>query len=305
MLQQHWIPAFAGMTLLLAVPAVSADDSAPHFGTALAWSLIPGAGHIYLGDTATGLAYAGLTAAFLAGAIEVQRRNEDLGRDDDEVNVPFLLANKVWEYSIFTTAREALVAEGADLRALRFDDTPTAELLSAPFGRQALRPPVWGAALFGIAIGALAAHDRDGGRLVDVERARMLGATYDRDEATALYGVSALGISLGAGAAEEGMFRGLLQPYLQGQMGMRRGLWASAGLFGAAHLVALDGGLNVEGALFATGAGAYLGWLYDHDGARLAGPVAAHFWYDFALLSTLWALDPDDTPLGFDVEFSF
>jgi membrane protease YdiL (CAAX protease family) len=235
----------------------------------------------------------------------VHRRNENLGRADDEVNVPLLLADKVWEYSIFTTARAALLADGADLRALRFDDTPTADLLTAPFGRQALRPPVWGAALFGIAIGALAAHDRDGGRLIDVERARMLGATYDRDEASALYGASALGLSLGAGAAEEGLFRGLMQPYLQGQMGMRRGLWASAGLFGAAHLVGLDGELNVEGALFATGAGAYLGWLYDHDGARLAGPVAAHFWYDFTLLSTLWVLDPDDTPLGFDVEFGF
>jgi membrane protease YdiL (CAAX protease family) len=298
------VATLLGMTLAVLAPPAAAADPDPHLGTAMLWSLLPGAGHIYLGDTGTGLAYAGLTAAFLGGAWEVGRRNDDLGRDD-EVNVPLLLADKVWEYSIFTTARSALARDGVDLRAARLDDTPTSQLLAAPFGRQALRPPVWGAALFGVAIGAAAAHHRDGGRLIDVERARMLGASYPRDEATALYAASTLGVSLGAATAEEGLFRGMLQPVLQRRWGEPGGRWATAGLFGAAHIVGLDGELNIEGALFATGAGAYLGWLYDHDGARLAGPIAAHFWYDFALLATTWALEPDETPFGFDVQFRF
>ena len=264
---------------------------------------MPGAGHIYLGDTGTGLAYAGLTAAFLAGGVEVQRRNDNLDRDD-EVNVPALLADKVWEYSIFTTARSAMVKTGTDLRAERFDDTPTSQLLTAPFGRQLLRPQVWGAGLLGVAVGAAAAHDGDG-HLSDVRRARMLGANYDRQEATVLYGASAFGISLGAGMAEEGLFRGMLQPVLQQRLGERQGFWVTAGTFGAAHLVGLDGGWNVGGAVWATGAGAYLGWLYEADDARLAGPIAAHFWYDFMLLATSWAMDPDNTPLGFDVEFRY
>lgn len=296
------VPFF--LAALAFAPAASAADPEPRLGTALAWSLLPGAGHVYLGDIATGLGYAALTGAFLAGALEVDRRNDRLGRDD-EVNVPLLLADKVWEYSIFTTARSALEKDGVDLRARRFDDTPTPKLLAAPFGRQALRPEVWGAALFGVAVGAAAAHHRDGGRLIDVERARMLGATYDRDQATALYGASAFGVSLGAATAEEGIFRGLLQPYVQAGVGEAKGRWAVAGAFGAAHLVGLDGEWNVGGALFATAAGGYLGWLYDRDGARLAGPIAAHFWYDFALLGTLWAMEPDETPFGFEVEFGF
>jgi len=300
------VPFFVAALLFggCALPSAHAADSEPRLGTALLWSLIPGAGHIYLGDTGTGLAYAGLTATFLAGAVEVDRRNDDLGRGD-EVNVPLLLADKVWEYSIFTTARSALEKDGVDLRARRFDDTPTSGLLSAPFGRQALRPEVWGAALLGVAVGAAAAHHRDGGRLIDVERVRMLGATYDRDEATALYGASAFGVSLGAATAEEGLFRGLAQPWVQEDLGEVRGRWAVAGAFGVAHLVGLDGDWNVGGALFATAAGGYLGWLYDRDGARLAGPIAAHFWYDFALLGTLWAMEPDETPFGFEVEFGF
>ena len=278
-----------------------------HTRTAVLWSLLPGAGHIYLGDITTGVTYAGLTAAFLAGGVEVQRRNEDLGRDDDEVNVPMLLADKVWEYSLFTTAREALRSDGVDLRRYGIDDTPTSELLTAPFSSQVLRAPVWGAALLGVALGMIATEDLDDGdgRLSDVQRVRMLGGSYDQDDANRMYTASALGISLGAATAEEGLFRGLLQPYLQGLWGERTGLWAAAGTFGAAHLVGLDGGFNPAGVAAATAGGAYLGWLYDHDGRRLAAPVAAHFWYDFALLMTLWVRDPDNTPLGFDVEFRF
>ena len=84
----------------LSSAAASAEPEAepkpePRTGTALLWSLIPGAGHIYLGDTGTGLTYMGLTGLALAGAIEVERRNDDLGPDrhDDELNVPLLVAD--------------------------------------------------------------------------------------------------------------------------------------------------------------------------------------------------------------------
>lgn len=271
------------------------------------FGLIPGGGHMYLGDVATGVTYAGLTAAFLAGGVEVQRRNEDLGREEDEVNVPMLLGSKVWEYSLFTTTREALASDGVNLRRYGIDDTPTSELLTAPFSSQLLRAPVWGAALFGVALGVLGTSDLDDGdgRLSDVQRVRMFGGNYEQDDANRMYTASALGISLGAATAEEGLFRGLLQPYLQGLWGERVGFWAASGAFGAAHLVGLDGALNPAAVAFTTAGGAYLGWLYDRDGRRLAAPIAAHFWYDFALLMTLWVRDPDNTPLGFDVQFSF
>ncbi|MGH8443116.1 MAG: lysostaphin resistance A-like protein [Nevskiaceae bacterium] len=286
-------------------PAVEPFPISRNTRKAVLWSLLPGGGHFYLGDTTTGVTYAGLTAAFLLGGAEVQRRNERLDRDDDEVNVPYLLADKVWEYSIFTTTREALLADGVDLRRYRLDDTPTSELLAAPFSREALRPQVWGAALLGVGLGALAAHDREDGPLSDVQRVRMFGGSYEQDDANRMYVASAFGISLGAATAEEGLFRGLLQPYLQGLWGERAGFWAAAGTFGAAHVVGLDGGFNPAGVAAATAGGAYFGWLYERDGNRLAAPIAAHFWYDFALITTLWVVDPENNPLGFDVQFSF
>ena len=304
----------AAMALLLAAPGVATAHEprqsreptpARQMTPALLWSLLPGGGHFYLGDPVTGATYATLTAAFLVTGAEVQRRNDELGRED-EVNVPSIIGEKVWEYSIFTTFRESARQAGVDLRAEGFDDTPTAALLLAPFAPdQFLRPAVFGAALLGIAGAALSADDREGGRLNDVERARMLGSEFDRDDATTLYGLSSLGVALGAGAAEEGLFRGVLQPILQDQWGRTAGLWAASGMFGAAHLAGVDGQLNVEGVLFATAAGAYFGWMYNHDGNRLAGPIAAHFWYDFMVFAASWALDPDDTPFGFGVDYEF
>ncbi|MGQ0585849.1 MAG: lysostaphin resistance A-like protein [Gammaproteobacteria bacterium] len=272
---------------------------------AMIWSLLPGGGHIYLGDTSAGITYASLFTAFAAGGVEVQRRNEDLGRDDDEVNVPLLLADKVWEYSIFTTARSALAADGLDLRAAGFDDTPTPQLLMAPFSRQALRWEVLAAGALGIVGGLAVGHEADTPSLGDVGRVRMFGASYDQDDANKLYAASAFGVSMGAATAEEGLFRGMLQPILQNRLGETPGLWISSGVFGAAHLVGLDGELNLGGAAWATAAGAYLGWLYDRDGNRLAAPIAAHFWYDFLLLSTMWLTAPDENAFGFDVEFRF
>lgn len=265
---------------------------------------MPGGGHIYLGDVGTGVTYATLTAAFLATGAEVQRRNDELNRDD-ELNVPWVVGEKIWEYSIFTTFRSAATRAGLNLRAHGFDDTPTSTLLLAPFDpEQFLRPTVFGAALLGAVGAALAAEDRDGGRLNDVTRAQMLGSDFDRDDATALYAASALTVSLGAGAAEEALFRGVLQPVLQESWGRTPGLWAASGAFGLAHFG--DGGSDGVGAvLFTTAAGAYFGWMYNRDGNRLAAPVAAHFWYNFMLFATSWALEPDDTPFGFGVDFEF
>lgn len=299
------------LSLGLAASPVSAGaqarepSAARQMTPAILWSLLPGGGHFYLGNVGTGLTYATLTTAFLATGVEVQRRNDALNRED-EVNVPWIVGEKVWEYSVFSTFRSAAERAGVDLRAAGFDDTPTPQLLLAPFDPdQFLRPTVFGAALLGAAAAAIAAHDRERGRLNDVTRARMLGSDFDRDDATALYAASALGVSLGAGVAEEALFRGVLQTILQDQWGRSGGLWAASGVFGAAHLAGVDGELNVGGALFATGAGAYFGWMYNRDGNRLAAPIAAHFWYDFMIFATSWALEPDDTPFGFRVDFEF
>jgi len=272
---------------------------------ALLWSLLPGGGEFYLGNTGAGVSYAALTATFLVAGAEVQRRNDELGIKD-EVNVPELIGEKVWEYSIFSTYRDAMAAQGVDLRAAHLDDTPTSTLLTAPFNPDyAFRWPVIAAAVLGAADGAITSRDHQLRGIRDVDTAHMFGSTFNRDQASALYAVSDFGVSLGAAAAEEGLFRGILQTELQGRWGQTGGLWAAAGTFGAAHIVAPDGSFNPGGVLFASAAGAGLGWLYNHDDNRLGTPIAAHFWYDFMVFAASWVVQPDNNGFGFKVDFRF
>jgi membrane protease YdiL (CAAX protease family) len=88
-------------------------------------------------------------------------------------------------------------------------------------------------------------------------------------------------------------------------LGPRWGLLLSASLFGAAHVVDIHGEFNPEGMLIGGAAGLYLGHLFQRDEHRLARPIAAHFWYNFAAMATAFALDPENNPLGVQVSFRF
>ena len=133
----------------------------------------------------------------------------------------------------------------------------------------------------------------------------MLGADANWDYGTGLYAVDSFGLSLAAGVSEEALWRGTLQTEAEQAWGKFGGLTFAATTFGAAHLIDLNGHLNGEGVTEATVAGFYLGWLYQQDGHRLARPIAAHFWYDFSVMMTSFALDPKNNPLGVQVSWEF
>lgn len=292
----------AACALALFAATAAAAEPAKSPNKALIWSLLPGGGHFYLGEVGTGLTYAISTAAFLGVGGEVQRRNDELGRED-EYNAPSIVGEKIWELSFFTAYRSALAHDGTDLRTLGYDDTPTADLILAPFSyRNVLDPWVLGAGVLGGVLAAAGAEDNPRG-LGDVDRVGIWGRDYNARDGTAAYGASALAVSLGAGVAEEALFRGLLQTMLQDHWGQAAGLWAASGTFGAAHIVGPDGEPNVGAVLVTTAAGAYLGWMYNREGNRLAKPIAAHFWYDFMLMAVSWATDPENNALGVEVSF--
>ena len=123
--------------------------------------------------------------------------------------------------------------------------------------------PLWLRLALGVAAGlALVALSR-----YATERTRTGRALAD--ELSALLGPistgRALGFALASGLAEEAFFRGALQP--------RVGLVAATVLFAAAHYVPRPG-LRVW-SLFALGAGAVFGGLYEWTGDLLA-PALAH-----------------------------
>ena len=288
----------------MANPAGAPPPGKDRLQPALRWALIPGAGHFYLGEPKAGAAYVATLLPLVGAGIWLDERNQELQRDD-EANIFWLLALKEWELSIFTTYRNALRADGLDLRAMGVDDTPVSDLFIAPFRKENYRQPsVILAGLLGMASAVFdARHARND--FGDISRVGILGADANQEWGAALYGVDAFALSLAAGVSEEATWRGIIQNELELTVGPRWGLWSASGLFGAAHVLDLDGDLSGERVLVATLAGLYLGKMYQREEHRLARPIAAHFWFNFAAMMTAFALDPEDTPLGVKVSFGF
>lgn len=302
----HGIEFWLAFVLVIAASqfAEAAARDSDRVASALAWGLLPGGGHFYLDEPEAGAAYAGSFLSLVGAGIWLEDRKHVLD-DDDQVNTFWLLGMKDWELSLFTTYREALRSSGYNLRTAGVDDAPVADLLLVPFRRaQVLDPMVLLAAAVGVAGAAIDARHADYS-IGDVSRVGVLGADANQAWGTALYGVDAFSLSLAAGVSEEAVWRGVIQNELEFSMGERGGLWTASALFGAAHVVDLDGSLNGGRVLWATAAGAYLGYLFQQDQHQLARPIAAHFWYNFAVMMTSFALDPANNPLGIKVAFGF
>ncbi len=307
------IPTFIVSSIILAaalsfmpVPAYAgtASDGNAELATALTWGLIPGGGHFYLGENETGAAYAGTMLSLLGAGTWLDERNSKLQRDD-EVNAFWLIALKEWELSLFTTYRSALRSQVSSTRSRAVDDTPVEDLFAAPFQkRYCSEPMVILAGVLGIAAAAYDSRNAEHS-WGQVDRVGILGMDADRPWGSGLYGVDALCLSLAAGVSEEAVWRGLVQNELELTFGQRWGLWSTATLFGAAHVVDLDGRVRGERMLVATVAGLYLGHLYQQTNHRLGPPIAAHFWYNFAAMLTSFALDPENNILGAKVSFRF
>jgi len=302
---------FAGALVLflpLSIAPQALAQMPPHEGdrvsSALTWSLIPGAGHYHLGERKEAAIYGGTTLSLLAAGLWLNERNRELDRRD-EVNIFWLLALKEWELSLFTTYRSALRSSHLDLRSCGVDDASVADLALSPFRKeQYLDPLVILAGLLGAATAAYdSRHSR--GTLSDVRRMGILGGHANREWGSLLYSTEAFGLSLAAAVGEEAIWRGLIQNELEYDLGRRWGLGLTALLFGAAHVIDLQGELDGEGVLVGTLAGFYLGYLFQREEHRLSKPIAAHFWYNFAAMLTAFALDPRKNPLGIQVSFQF
>lgn len=98
-----------------------------------------------------------------------------------------------------------------------------------------------------------------------------LGANLHAHHWTDLFILAAI-----AGVSEELLFRGVIQPWLEGAYGMMPGLIASNVLFGLVHAV------TPLYALLAGLVGVYLGMALDYGGERnLLIPIVIHGLYDF------------------------
>jgi membrane protease YdiL (CAAX protease family) len=269
------------------------------------YELLPGGTHFYTGDTFEGAAFLSLEMLLSAGAIA---SNSRLNRSEvKEWNVPLILAGQVysvdkWRYFQKISLR---TNKSGSKNGVRFDPSPLPHLFRAPFDPgNIMSPLVITFTLLGIADGIIGYTHHDQ-RCRDISTVNALGYRLNREEGTLYYETASAALSYGAAFSEEMLFRGMLLPKLDYSFGKRTGLVTSSLIFGLLHLT----NSGIDRPLYfvsqATLAGFMLGWSVQRGDYHLGNAIAAHFWYDFASLTTTWLMNPRENPLGISVGFTF
>ena len=284
----------------------------------LGW-LFPGLAQLCLGKKAEGAVMASLAAAEIGTAVAVGIETDHDADGDGQadpfshpgVYLPLAAVQDLWIYGL----ADAWITSALARRERFAPPDSAADLLAAPFNLEVMkRPVVWagliGALAVGLGVTFALSDDLDSDRVGDDPN--LFGETVDASYGYPLGGLAAGTLFAHVALAEEAVFRGYIQSTSARALGETPGWVAASLLFGLAHvpnIYALPEEDRDEYLLYGlpviTAAGFYLGWVYRHSDYSLAPPTAIHFWYDFLLTATLFAIDPETSLFAPSVMFTW
>lgn len=270
--------------------------------------LFPGLAQICQNRDTEGGIIAATAAVELGVGIVVGERE---GYEHPGAAIPLLAAQDAWLLGLADGIRD----EELGALLLYAPQDSLGELAIAPFNGEVMKhPTVWGGILILTALGVGASLLVDETWNTDNlgEDANLFGHTFDPVVGYPLAAGTGAALFTHVAMAEEMVFRGWAQSAMARSWGEWQG-WAGASLvFGLAHApnaLLLPEGERREyllyGVPFITAIGSYLGWVYKRHGYSLAAPVAIHFWYDFLLTATFFAIDPTSSPLSAKISLPF
>lgn len=234
-------------------------------------SLLPGLGHMYIGDyqTASGL----LTTTF--GEISLAT----IPSDSVRVNT-FITLQNTWSYGIYAAYRDARILNGQLGYQYKMPTDSLYDLTTAPFRPSVLKKAeVWGGLLGSLAIATTITYFAFP---EDSYGTEMAMSSEPHVSPLAAFPV---------GIGEEALFRGYLQSQLIEWFHPAAGIALSSLAFGAMHIPNAQA-LSPEhqwryysvSLPIITSLGAYFGWL-TYKNHSLKESVAIHSWYDFTLFA--------------------
>jgi membrane protease YdiL (CAAX protease family) len=275
--------------------------------------LFPGVGQLCQGRVAEGATMATLGVAELGVGVGVGI-SEDDGLDGfthPGAAIPLLALQDLWLYGY----ADAIFVEQRAARMLYVPEDTPSELVLAPFNARVLgEPDVWIGTLvataFGVALSSAVDESFTTRNLGD--DANLFGRRFPPETGYPLAGAVGLGLFSHVAIAEEATFRGLLQSQMTRETDPVHGWLGASIAFGSLH-AANAAALPAEdrwkylafGVPYITVLGGYLGLSYRWHDYALAAPVAIHFWYDFLLSATFFAMNPGDSPLSARVAIPF
>lgn len=263
--------------LLLPTPQIQPPALKSTTLAVLLSTLLPGLGHVYLGDMPTAGGLMGSTGAGV-GLI--------FAPVSDSVKISSLITvQNIYSYGIYAAYRDARLNNRNSGYTYSMPTDSLAALTYAPFKWSVLKKPeVWGGILGSLAVATCVSY------VCWPEDAHVRASDFDDDDVS-LFPALALPVGIG----EETLFRGFLQSQLSESLSPWGSIAFTSLLFGAAHLpnaMALEREHRWRYYSFSipliTSLGVYLGWL-TYKNCSLQESVAMHTWYDLTLF-TLGAL---------------
>jgi len=272
--------------------------------------LFPGLAQMCTGRTGLGLALAAAGVAELGTMIAVMTNNDE-GLSHAGAALPAVAFQDLWAFGYF----EPIIKKQLARKELYVPPDSVADMIAAPFNIQVMkRPSVWlgivGTLAAGIGVSLLVDESSNTDRLGNDPN--LFGRTYDSRLGYPLAGAAFTALFSHVAVAEEIIFRGGVQSGLARSGGETKGWLIASAFFGAFHSLnafALPEKDRVTyltiGVPFITLIGGYLGWIYKESDYSLAPPIAVHFWYDFLLSATFFALDPVNSVLSAKLKLRF
>jgi membrane protease YdiL (CAAX protease family) len=293
-----------------APPAKEAEpsDKSPAIAAALA-TVLPGAGHLYLGEPLEAAGWAGAVVG--TGALTATFALDGVAHGGSVTN-PFSTASSLyfgaaWGTNVFDAWRDARIAQGAT----RVPKDTLADLAGAPFDLDVMtRWQTWAAigGMLAVGVGGSLVGDVAFGRqptfdlgIAKAKKVDFLGAALPPTTGFLAGNAFNLLTLPAVAVGEEAYFRGFLQTALSEITNDWIGLGLSTALFAAVHApnaLLLPPEQQAEYLAVSlptiTVLGAGLGLLYmSEDFSSLESNVAAHYWYDALVLGLAFAANPD------------
>lgn len=271
--------------------------------------LVPGASYFNEGKIAQGV---GFSILELGGIYIGIRYDDNLNNDKTTpyYNYPLFIGVQAFQIEKLNYFRKLLEVRKYKYPEFLYDELSDKELYLAPFKKKNIFTPITGGLvlLAGISLGIEKNNEKH--TISEVERISYFTRYIDRNSALAIYGTITLAMSLGAGIGEEYLLRNYLMPLLDHRYGQKKGLLYTSLGFGLFHLTNAfltkkpdyrDLFLQVG---VATIGGYFLGKDVQNRNYNIGPAVAAHVWYDFALMLGSFLINPENNILGVNLQFS-
>lgn len=283
--------------------------------------LLPGPGHIYLGEIDEGLLLLGGQTALLFSSLLFDLNAIDyLLNDDEESNLkdffsnpPLVAAVEFPLLSTYLAYRKAREKNHNIGYKQLLPDESIKDLAKAPLDLSIITKPDFFMPFifhFGAIVLLQNSIFPDSGATSSDRRAREGVRVYGKHLPASIgYPLGEVGLWFSCTAVsmgEEALFRGYLQSELEERFGKRLGWLTASALFGALHI---PNGTTTKERLFAslsafTG-GLVLGYFYQKEGYSLRKSIAYHTWWNFSLSTINFLQNPKDSIISGNIAFRF